>query len=172
MNRSRSSKFKDYRKFLDRIDSLTDKIKKFYSNYINCQAGCFDCCKQIFSITPVEAFFIIENVSNLYEIFNYNYGDNCPFLQDDGRCGIYEYRPVTCRLQGYPMLIEYDGREVLTYCEKNFTAIDDSFTFKGELVLDAYKTAAILFAINEKFTKSTKPLERIKMDEILKLYEK
>ncbi len=33
----------------------------------------------------------------------------CPLLNDGGRCVLYEYRPVTCRLYGIPTAIEGKG---------------------------------------------------------------
>src|SRR5262249_13671241 len=43
----------------------------------------------------------------------------CPFLGDAGECLIYEHRPLSCRLEGVPMV---DVREGLfgDWCELNF----------------------------------------------------
>lgn len=48
----------------------------------------------------------------------------CPLLDDDGRCLVYESRPMTCRLHGIPM-VELSG-EVLfdEWCSENFTDCD------------------------------------------------
>ena len=52
----------------------------------------------------------------------------CPMLVDD-RCAIYESRPLICRTQGLPLLIEAeDGGAEVDFCPLNFTAekaIDD-----------------------------------------------
>ena len=48
----------------------------------------------------------------------------CVFLDDSGRCLIYEHRPMTCRLHGLP-LVDLSG-EVMheEWCTENFVASD------------------------------------------------
>ena len=48
----------------------------------------------------------------------------CPLLGQDGLCLVYEYRPMTCRLNGIPM-VDSSG-EVLfdEWCSLNFSAVD------------------------------------------------
>ncbi|QWV95590.1 YkgJ family cysteine cluster protein [Geomonas oryzisoli] len=48
----------------------------------------------------------------------------CVLLGDDGRCLVYEYRPMTCRLHGIP-LVDAEG-EVMhdEWCTMNFTSVD------------------------------------------------
>jgi uncharacterized protein len=63
----------------------------------------------------------------------------CPLLVDD-RCSIYESRPLICRTQGLPLLMETeDGDQEVDFCPLNFTetgAVDD--LDEGHLVpLDA-----------------------------------
>ena len=52
----------------------------------------------------------------------------CPLLVED-RCSIYESRPLICRTQGLPLLIEAeDGEAEVDFCPLNFTApgaVDD-----------------------------------------------
>lgn len=43
----------------------------------------------------------------------------CPFLATDGRCLIYEHRPMACRLEGVPMVDVRDGL-FGDWCELNF----------------------------------------------------
>jgi hypothetical protein len=53
---------------------------------------------------------------------------SCPLLVDD-RCSIYESRPLICRTQGLPLLMEAeDGGLEVDFCPLNFTgpgAVDD-----------------------------------------------
>jgi Fe-S-cluster containining protein len=44
----------------------------------------------------------------------------CPFLGDAGECLIYEHRPLSCRLEGVPMVDVRDGL-FGDWCELNFT---------------------------------------------------
>lgn len=48
----------------------------------------------------------------------------CPMLVDD-RCSIYAARPLICRTQGLPLLLETDdGEAEVDFCPLNFTAED------------------------------------------------
>lgn len=48
----------------------------------------------------------------------------CPLLVKD-RCSIYESRPLICRTQGLPLLLEAeDGAQEVDFCPLNFTAPD------------------------------------------------
>ncbi|GFO63451.1 hypothetical protein GMPD_13700 [Geomonas paludis] len=48
----------------------------------------------------------------------------CVLLGEDGRCLVYQHRPMTCRLHGIP-LVDTEG-EVMhdEWCTMNFTAVD------------------------------------------------
>jgi Fe-S-cluster containining protein len=48
----------------------------------------------------------------------------CPLLSDQGTCLVYGYRPMTCRLNGVP-LIDTSGEELFDeWCSLNFTGTD------------------------------------------------
>lgn len=48
----------------------------------------------------------------------------CPFLAEGGGCLVYGHRPMTCRLNGIP-LIDTSGQELFDeWCTLNFTATD------------------------------------------------
>lgn len=48
----------------------------------------------------------------------------CPFLLDD-RCSVYETRPLICRTQGLPLLLQLDdGEAEVDFCPLNFAAPD------------------------------------------------
>ncbi len=55
----------------------------------------------------------------------------CPLLADDGVCLVYEYRPMTCRLHGLP-LIDVSG-EVMhdEWCTMNLTGCADPLALPG-----------------------------------------
>jgi len=53
----------------------------------------------------------------------------CPLLSDDGHCLVYAHRPMTCRLNGIP-LIDSSGEELFDeWCTLNFRDCDP-LTFK------------------------------------------
>jgi hypothetical protein len=48
----------------------------------------------------------------------------CPLLSDQGSCLVYDFRPMTCRLNGIP-LIDTNGEELFDeWCSLNFADID------------------------------------------------
>lgn len=72
-------------------------------------------------------------------------GTPCLLLSENGGCLVYDYRPMTCRLNGIP-LIDISGEELFDeWCTLNFTDVDPrditelrfgfSELFKRELLL-------------------------------------
>jgi len=48
----------------------------------------------------------------------------CPLLGDDGRCMVYEHRPLTCRLHGLPQIGMQGDVLCDSYCTLNFQNCD------------------------------------------------
>ncbi|MDY0268551.1 YkgJ family cysteine cluster protein [Trichloromonas sp.] len=48
----------------------------------------------------------------------------CPLLGEDGRCLVYAFRPMTCRLHGLPNIDRSGESFSDTWCTLNFTAVD------------------------------------------------
>ena len=54
----------------------------------------------------------------------------CPLLSESGNCMVYEYRPMTCRLNGIP-LIDISGEELFDeWCSLNFIG-EDPLEYEG-----------------------------------------
>lgn len=82
---------------------------------ISCRAGCSHCCYQPVYITDQEAQLLTMAVVDLGIPFDYARAERqaywmddtwrqqphadraCGFLTDDGRCAVYEHRPLVCR---------------------------------------------------------------------------
>jgi Fe-S-cluster containining protein len=125
------------------VDELTARLQTRYSKHLVCRAGCSGCCHHHLSVFAVEADEIrraIEAASDQTRarieaqaravIEREALGEEvaCPLLLDD-RCSIYESRPLICRTQGLPLLIEAeDGEQEVDFCPLNFaeaSAVDD-----------------------------------------------
>jgi len=130
------------------VDRLSAKLQTRYSKRLNCRAGCAGCCHHHLSVFAVEAEETRAAIEALplpirarveeqaREIIKCEAQGEpapcplppCPLLMDD-RCSIYESRPLICRTQGLPLLIESeDGEQEVDFCPLNFTepgAIDD-----------------------------------------------
>ncbi len=127
-----------------------------YRGKIRCSKGCSQCCSQIFRITETDAHFIREHMKHLREDIRNDIKDkaknylaelssqmneensnkeeyfskpkmNCPALDKEGACMIYEARPVICRRFG-PPLYDYKNPGKVFACELNFNA--------GEEIID------------------------------------
>lgn len=78
-----------------------------------CSHDCVKCCKN--SVVQ----FADEELERAGG--SYNFTDRCPFLDDKGDghgCGIYENRPLVCRIFGASELLPCDGCK----CEKPLNA--------------------------------------------------
>lgn len=81
----------------DMLNAFRDVMKPFTA----CKSGCDACCHYNVSLFPIEARYI-EHVTGHKQrpdplpAQNFH-GQPCPFLKE-GRCGIYNARPVSCRV--------------------------------------------------------------------------
>lgn len=74
-----------------------------------CQVGCFHCCAQKVAVSPIE---IINIKNHLGDFIPRDNGMYCPLLDiDEGKCGIYPFRPLVCRT-----MLTFDDPK---YCESN-----------------------------------------------------
>lgn len=69
----------------------------------------------------------------------------CLLLDDNGRCRLYEYRPMTCRLHGLPLIDVSAEVMESEWCTKNFTDIDplELESLRGGFKELFYKEAAM-----------------------------
>lgn len=158
------SMFEDYRQLLAEIDGWFSRCQANFPEEISCGKGCSGCCRGLFDITILDAFFLkngfdrlaedirarvsdkakkrLNSIQSIWPEFSHPFtlnhrqeheieallaSDNdtpCVLLDDNGRCLLYDYRPMTCRLHGVP-LIDVSG-EVLEseWCTKNFAGSD------------------------------------------------
>src|SRR5215470_9887217 len=132
-----------YKEFIEHVERLTAKLRARYSKHLVCRAGCSGCCHHHLSVFAVEA----EEAGAAFEVLPAPLREQvekqarevikheaqglpivCPMLVDD-RCSIYQSRPLICRTQGLPLLMEAeDGEQEVDFCPLNFTeagAVDD-----------------------------------------------
>ena len=128
-----------YQAFLQHINDLSEGLNAYYAKHLACRAGCSGCCQHHLAVFPVEADFIAAALAALplekqQQIAQqardaqvneaHNLAVACPLLVED-RCSIYHARPVICRTQGLPLLLEAeDGAPEIDFCPLNFTAPD------------------------------------------------
>ena len=156
-----------YQQLVARIEAFGQSVYQRYPTQMTCHAGCEGCCYQQFTIFPVEAYHIAQAVAALSPVERQLLRDHlrpvdnpwqivseaeaemplpCVLLKD-GRCSLYEGRPLICRLQGYPLsseMIERPGGKTgnggqRDCCPLNFTelpleSVDAQAVFNLDLV--------------------------------------
>ncbi len=65
-----------------------------------CRRGCHDCCIDDLAVFPVEAEVIRQHCGPLLTFDQPHPKGKCAFLDVDGACRIYPWRPYVCRTQG------------------------------------------------------------------------
>lgn len=153
-----------YGELLSKVDDWFRRSLDMHPDRIACCNGCSECCRGLFDITLLDAFYlkrgfdklptlqkneIIKSAYRRLELLsqvNHSFvepwllngvpeGDwdelmpeddeaPCLLLSANGECLVYDYRPMTCRLNGIPMIDE-SGEELFDeWCTLNFTDED------------------------------------------------
>jgi uncharacterized protein len=136
----------------DEIDKRCSELHQEHSLHLQCRAGCDMCCMD-FGILAVEFETIKELAGDeLKKGQPVKEEGACPFLVNH-QCMIYEWRPVICRTQGYPLLFMGEEEWELSVCELNFTDFDfDEFTEENTFLQDRFNSR--LFMLNRSFVDS------------------
>lgn len=160
-----------YGALLGEVDDWFRRSLEQYPDLIACSNGCSECCRGLFDITLLDAFYLkrgfdslpeklkselvrtaarrLELLSEVNPAFAEPWLLNgipeedwdalmpeedetpCLLLSETGGCLVYDSRPMTCRLNGIP-LIDVSGEELFDeWCTLNFT--DEDPRLLGEL---------------------------------------
>jgi len=155
---------KQYKDLLAQVDSWFARSMELYPDQISCRSGCSACCRSLFDITLLDAYYLKlgfdalpaetrelvlgrcqerlrlmrEEWPELDHPFVLNGHPEeeweplmpeedetpCVLVGEDGRCLAYEYRPMTCRLHGIP-LVDTTGELMHDdWCTMNFVDAD------------------------------------------------
>lgn len=149
---------------LGQVDIWFHRCLELYSDKIACRNGCSECCRGLFDITLLDAFYLKRGFDALPELLKKRLSDEaqqrmqrlslinvhfvepwllngikeddwealmpeedetpCLLLSESGGCLVYDHRPMTCRLNGIPLL-DVSGEEMFDeWCTLNFTDVD------------------------------------------------
>jgi Fe-S-cluster containining protein len=123
-----------YRALVGDVDRFFLRVFARHGDQMQCAAGCSDCCRTRLHITSTEAAALTAHIAamspeardHLAAIARRPVDDHaprCAALDDDGRCLVYDARPVICRAYGLPIRFPGLGTTtVIDACPKNFTA--------------------------------------------------
>jgi Fe-S-cluster containining protein len=98
-----------WRQVAIKVDTFFDRAYEKYRSQMACSVGCAGCCQQDLTVTLLEALAVIEGLEALdtqlrteVALQGQRPGPPCAFLVD-GRCSIYDWRPMVCRSHGVPV---------------------------------------------------------------------
>ncbi len=129
-------------------------------DYLGCRVGCDRCCHSTVYITAIDAALLSEafqdmsaearadatmraehEVAGRKHLLARHLGTACPLLFE-GRCGIYDKRPLICRRHGFTRLESNGG---LNMCPENAAEVSSRGT-AGQLPVAERPLAAISLA--------------------------
>jgi hypothetical protein len=163
----------DYLAIRAKVDAFGAATTARRSADLRCQAGCTACCEVQLEVSDVEAAHVREALGALSPETRARLAERagrpskrCVMLEDDGRCAIYEARPLVCRTQGHalryppgtlpPEAVRATGAGAeVTWCPLNYTEQKPT----AEDVLDAERVDVLLALVNRRV--SARPLARI-----------
>ncbi len=177
--------YETYRQLIGRVEAFGQAIRERYAAQLTCRAGCDHCCYQDFTVFPVEAHHLAQAVAaltpserqrlqqRLQQTANPLPMADAPrpcALLHEGRCSLYDGRPLICRIQGFPlfsaMIERLDGSQ-RDCCPLNFSTmalsdIDASAIYNLDLVNQT------LAAINHLYIQDTgQPDARVSLRQAL-----
>ena len=93
------------------VEELATGVAKQHT--LACKEGCSGCCVEGLTVFEIEAQRIREAHPELL-VSGVASPVGCAFLDEQGRCRVYEVRPYVCRTQGLPLrwLEEEEGEVV------------------------------------------------------------
>ena len=135
-----SDAYEQYQRLVARVEAFGQAIHQRYPTQITCHAGCDGCCYQQFTVFPLEAHHLAQAVTALspeaqqHLLTRLQQADpwrliDSPapcVLLEDGRCSLYDYRPLICRIHGFPVastMIERPESAQRDCCPLNFTDV-------------------------------------------------
>lgn len=119
-----------------RVDAHFDAAVHATPEAFRCAAGCDSCCHRRFGVFEIEAGPIRDALETMQrrdpamreqirrQATAPSAADRCALLVD-GRCAVYEVRPMICRTHGLPSrTIDADGSSGIDVCPLNFHDVD------------------------------------------------
>jgi hypothetical protein len=137
-------------------DAFFARVAARHGADMRCDSGCSHCCHVRLSITGVEAAAIrdaieawqVERQAALAANVASARPDRCAALDPNGRCLVYEVRPIVCRSHGAPIRLR-DARSlpVVQACPDNFAARGPAAA-DADCIIDQETLSAMTLAVD------------------------
>ena len=85
------------------VDRIAGSLHHIHEDRLRCRKGCSNCCIDGITVFEVEARYILKHCSHLFGQHPAHPSGACAFLDSEGSCRIYPFRPYVCRTQGLPL---------------------------------------------------------------------
>jgi hypothetical protein len=147
----------NYRALVAKVDAKVAEISARHPAALACRAGCHGCCQPGLTVNSVEAAhlaaFLAADPARRARAreavaADAHAGTRCALLAADGRCSVYEARPIVCRSHGVPVQVlrttiaKVKTRDV---CPLNFVGLPLAELPAGDLIdLDTLNTLMAL----------------------------
>jgi hypothetical protein len=164
-----------YYRLRDEVDGQVAGLEKVHKDWMACRRGCCSCCLNL-TVWPVEFYAILESMKAAgWPKPQFNADKECGYLDDEGGCQIYPFRPIICRTHGLPLVYWHDDTDPpgwgVMFCERNFTRADD-IDFGPDTTLNMDDVNEKLAHINIAFLEANpnlnfQPTDRIALRELL-----
>jgi Fe-S-cluster containining protein len=168
-----------YYRLREEVDSKVAVLEKLHKEWMACRKGCCSCCLNL-SVWPVEFYAISEQMKAAkWPKPQLNADKECGYLDEEGGCQIYPFRPMICRTHGLPLAYWQEDSHPpgygIIFCDQNFDAA-------GEIGFDANNTLN-MEEVNEKLARinivfleenpdlNLAPADRIELRELLTCLE-
>ena len=133
-----------------KVDEHASRVMAAYPQRFACRAGCDACCRSERNVSAVELHALREAVAALppetRAQLQPGAEDRCSLLLPEGRCAVYEARPIICRSHGLPLRMETQ----LDVCPLNFEGVELA-TLPKEDLLSVDTVTAILVVVNRLY---------------------
>ncbi len=84
------------------VDRRAAELQERHAARLQCRRGCASCCVDDLTVFDVEAEVVRAHAGAVLREPPHSAGA-CAFLDAQGACRIYAYRPYVCRTQGLPL---------------------------------------------------------------------
>ncbi len=108
------------------VDGQATELADRLGPRLVCRRGCHSCCQDDLTVLEIEAALIREHCGDLLAEADPAPAGRCAFLDDQGACRIYRWRPYICRTQGLPLRWYTDQENYLSdrdICPLNVEAL-------------------------------------------------
>lgn len=155
------------------VDRFFARVLAAQGAHMRCAPGCTACCQDDLELLRLEAEVLRDALRRLPRAARDRLaararagGPPCALLEEDGRCALYDARPLICRSHGLPLLYRDPDDPLqaeLSCCELNFRDADPP----PDAVLDATLLHATLALADRLGTDGRSHGERVSLRDVV-----